>query len=165
MRHVGEKVGFIFRCQRQFGRLLFERATSLLDLLVLTFDFHIAFGELLSLLFQLFIGLLKFRLPYLQLGGQLLRLFQQALRLHRGLNAVQHYADTGRELIEEGHLQVRECVDRSNFDHRPDLLLEQHGKHNDVLRRRLEKAGADRHDIRRHVGDQQPFCIRSALPD
>ena len=76
-------------------------AASLFDLLVFTFDFHIAFGELLSLLLKLFIGLLKFRLSDLQFGGQLLRLLQQALGLHRGLDTVQHDADTRRELIEK----------------------------------------------------------------
>ena len=73
---------------------LFQRAASLFDLLVLTFDFHIAFGELLRLLFKLFVGLLKLLLSYLQFGGQLLRLLQQALGLHRGLDTVQHDADT-----------------------------------------------------------------------
>jgi hypothetical protein len=77
-----------------FG-LLFQRAPRLLDLLVLAFDFDVLLGQLLRFLRQLFVGLLQFFLLRLQLGSQLLRLLQQAFRLHGGFNAVQHDADAG----------------------------------------------------------------------
>ena len=118
---------------------------------------------MLSLLFELFIGLLKFLLPYLQFGGQLLRLLQKTLGLHRGLDTVQNDADRRRELIEKRHLQVRERANRSNFDNRFDLPLEEHGKHNDVFRCNLENARADRHDVRRDVGNEQPFLFQGPI--
>ena len=62
------------------------RAARLLDFLVLALDFDVAFGELLRLLFELLVGLLQFLLLRLQLAGELLRLLEQALGLHRRLD-------------------------------------------------------------------------------
>ena len=42
---------------------------------------------------------------------------------------------------------VNEPTERQ-LDHRLHLALEQHRQHDDVVRRRLEQAGADRHDVR-----------------
>ena len=80
VRHVGEELGFVFRGQRQLGRLFFERAARLLDLLVLSLDLDVALGELLRLLLELLVGLLQFALLRLQFGGQLLRLGQAGPR-------------------------------------------------------------------------------------
>ena len=107
-RHVGEEFGLVLRGQRQFGRLFLERAPGLLDFLVLALHFDVALGELLGLLFELLVGLLQFLLLGLQFAGELLRLFQQAFGLHRGLDRVEHDADRVGELFEEGHLRGRE---------------------------------------------------------
>ena len=84
-----------------------KRAAGLLDFLVLAFDFDVLFGELLRFLRQLLVGLLQFFLLHLEFGGQLLRLLQQAFRLHRGFNTVEHDADAGRQLFEK--CQMRGC--------------------------------------------------------
>ena len=106
VRHVGEELGLVLRGQRQLGRLLLERAARLLDLLVLALDLDVLLGELLRLLLELLVGLLQLALLGLQLGGELLRLLQQALGLHRRLDAVEHDADAGGELLEERDLQA-----------------------------------------------------------
>ena len=112
--------------------LLLQRAARLLDFLVLALDLDVALGELLRLLLELLVGLLQLALLGLQFGGELLRLLQQALGLHRRLDAVQHDADAGGQLLEERHLQVGEGAERGQFDHRLDLALEQHRQHDDV---------------------------------
>ncbi len=66
MRHVREELGLVLRGEREFGRLLLHRAPRLFDFLVLRFDLDVPVGELLRLLFQLFIGLLQFALLHLQ---------------------------------------------------------------------------------------------------
>ena len=71
------------------------------NLLILAFNLGILFGELLSLLGKLFIGLLQFLLLGLKFNRELLRLLQQPFRLHRRFDTVQHNADAGGELLEE----------------------------------------------------------------
>ncbi len=165
VRHVRQELRLVLRGQRQFRRLLFQRAAGLLDLLVLPLHFDILFGELLRLLLQLLVGLLQFALAGLQFGGQLLRLLQQALGLHRRLDRVQHDADAGGELLQERDLQIGERPDRTQFDHRLHLALVQHRQHDDIVRRCPEQAGADRHDVDRQVGDQHAPTIDRALAD
>jgi len=52
----------------------------------------------------------------LELGGELLRLLQQVLGPHRGLDGVQHHADGLRELLEERQVRLRERVQRRQLD-------------------------------------------------
>ena len=96
VRHVGEEFRLVLRGQRKLGRLFLERAARLLDFLVLALHFDVAFGELLGLLLELLVGLLQFLLLGLQFAGELLRLLEQALGLHRGLDRVEHDADASR---------------------------------------------------------------------
>ncbi len=102
MRHVREELGLVLRGERELGRLLLHRAARLFDFLVLRFDLDVPVGELLRLLLQLLIGLLQFALLHLQLGGELLRLLEQAFGLHGRFDGVEHDADGGRELFQEG---------------------------------------------------------------
>ena len=125
VRHVGQEFRLVFRGERELGGLFFQRAAGLLDFLVLAFHFDVVLGELLRLLLELFVGLLQFRLLRLQLAGQLLRLLEQAFGLHRRFDGVEHDADAGRQLLEEGDLQRREGVDRGQLDDRLDLVFEQ----------------------------------------
>src|SRR5205085_2336814 len=141
MRHIGEELGFILRGQRQLSGLLFERAAGLLDFLVLRLDFDVALGELLRLLLELFVGLLQFALLALQFGGELLRLLQQALGLHRRFDTVQHDTDAGGQLFEKRDLQTGEVTDRRQFDDRLDLTFEQHRQHDQIVWQDLEKTG------------------------
>ena len=90
---------------------------------------------------------------------------QQSFRLHRCLDRVQHDADAGSQLLEERDLQVGERTDRRQLDHRLHLAFEQHRQHDDVVRRRLEQAGADRHGIFRQMRDQHAPAIDGALTD
>ena len=107
VRHVGEEFGLVLRGQRELRRLFFERAARLFDFLVLPFDFDVAFGELLRLLFELLVGLLQFALLRLQFAGKLLRLLEQTFGLHRRFDGVEHDADAGGQLLEEHRLQAR----------------------------------------------------------
>ena len=143
VRHVGQEFRLVLRGQRQLFGLLFQGAAGLLDFLVLAFDFHVLFGELLGLLRQLFVGLLQFFLLGLKFGGQLLRLLQQALGLHRGLNAVEHDADAGSQLFEERQVRSGESAQRGQLDHRLNAVFEQHRQHDDVSRSGFEQARAD----------------------
>jgi hypothetical protein len=145
--HVGQELRLVARGERQLRGLLFDGAAGLLDLLVLALDLEVALGELGGLLLELLVGLLQLALLGLQLAGELLRLFEQALGLHGGFDRVQHDADRGGELLEEGGLQLGEVAERRQLDHRLDLALEQHRKHDDVLRSHLEQCRADRHDV------------------
>ncbi len=104
VRHVGEEFGFVFRGQREFGRLFFERAPRLFDFLVLALHLDVTLGKLLRLLLELLVGLLQLFLLRLQLSGELLGLLQQSLGLHGGFDRVEHDADAVGELLEEGHL-------------------------------------------------------------
>src|SRR5204863_7632019 len=104
VRHVGEEFGLVLRGQREFARLLLQRAAGLFDFLILALDFDVALGELLGLLLELLVGLLQFLLLGLQFARELLRLFQQALGLHRGLGGVQHGAGGVGALFQEGYL-------------------------------------------------------------
>ena len=60
---------------------------------VLALDLGVLLGQLPGLRGQLLVGLLQLVLPRLQLGGQLLRLLEQALGAHRRLDGVEHDAD------------------------------------------------------------------------
>ena len=132
VRHVGEEFRLVLRRQRELGGLLFQRAAGLLDFLILALHLDVAFGELLRLLLELLVGLLQLALLGLQFAGQLLGLLQQAFRLHRRLDAVEHDADAGGELLQEHHLQGGELAERGELDHRLDLAFEQHRQHDDV---------------------------------
>ena len=139
VRHVGEELGLVLRGQRQLLGLLLERAPRLLDLLVLALDLDVLLGELLRLLRQLLVGLLQLVLLRLQLAGELLRLLQQAFGLHRRLDRVEHDADAGGQLLEEGEVRGRELVQRGQAEHRLDLALEDHREDDDVARQRVEE--------------------------
>ena len=165
VRHVGEELGLVFRGQRQLGGLLLQRAARLLDFLILALHLDVALGELLRLLLELLVGLLQLALLRLQFAGELLRLLEQPFGLHRRLDAVEHDADAGGQLLEERHLQRGELAERGELDHRLDLAFEQHRQHDDVARNRLEQGRADRHGVRGHVGDQHAPLVGGALPD
>ncbi len=104
--HIGEELGFVLRGQRQFRGLFFHRAAGLLDFLVLAFHLDVLLGQLACLLLELLVGLLQFLLLGLKLSGELLRLLEQTLGLHRRFNAVQHDADVRCQLLEERDLQL-----------------------------------------------------------
>ena len=93
-----------FEVSASSAGLFFQGAAGLLDFLVLALHFDILFGQLTRLLLQLLVGLLQFALLGLQFAGQLLRLLQQAFGLHGGFDGVEHDADIGGELFQEGQL-------------------------------------------------------------
>ncbi len=108
VRHVRQEFGLVLRGKRQFLGLFFQGAAGLLDFLVLAFDFDVLFGQLLRFLRQLLVGLLQLLLLRLEFCRQLLRLLQQAFRLHGGLDAVEHDADAGRQLLKKRQMGGRE---------------------------------------------------------
>ena len=143
VRHVGQELRLVLRGQRQFFRLLFQSAPRLLDFLVLAFHFDVLFGQLLGFLRQLLVGLLQLFLLRLQFGGQLLRLLQQAFGLHRGFNAVEHDADAGGQLLQEGQMRSGEGAQRGQLDDCLHPILKEHRQHDHVARNSLEQSGAD----------------------
>ena len=108
VRHIGQKFRFVLGCERQLRRFLFERTAGLLDLLVLPFDFCVAFGQLLRLPFKFLVGLRQLLLLGLQFRRELLGLLQQVFRPHRGLNGIEHHTDALRELLQEREVRHRE---------------------------------------------------------
>ena len=165
VRHVGQELGLVLRSQRQLLGLLFQRAPRLLDFLVLAFHFDVLLGELLRFLRQLFVGLLQFFLLGLQFGGQLLRLLQQAFRLHGGFNTVEHDADAGGQLFQKRQVRGGEGAQRGQLDHRLDAVFKEHGQHDHISRDGLEQTGADRDGVLRQVADQHAPLFRGALSD
>ena len=99
--------------------LFFQGPARLLDFLVLALHFVVLLGKLLRLLRQLLVGLLQLLLLGLQLGGQLLRLLQQAFGLHRCLNGVQHDADAGGELSRKARCDGGESAQARPVRSRP----------------------------------------------
>ena len=119
VRHVGEELRLVFRGQRKLGCLLLQRAAGLLDFLILALHLDVSFRQLLRLLLELLVGLLQLPLLGLQFAGELLRLLEQAFGLHRGLDAVDHDADVGGQLLEEHHLQRGELARARRARSRP----------------------------------------------
>ena len=133
VRHVGQELRFVLRSQRQFAGLFFQCAPRLLDLLVLAFHFVVLFGQLLGLLRELLVGLLQFLLLRLQLGGQLLRLLQQAFSLHGGFNRVEHDADAAVSCSRKARCEAVNELEAGQLDHRLDAIFKQHRQHDHVL--------------------------------
>ena len=165
VRHVGQELGLVFRRERELGGLLLDRAARLLDFLVLRLHLDVAVRELLRLLLELLVRLLQLALLSLQLGGELLRLFEQPLGLHGRLDGVQDDTDGRRELVEESELQIGESAEGGELDHRLHLALELHRQHDDVPRLCLEQSRSDRHHVVRHLGDENAPCVECALAD
>src|SRR5262249_3423020 len=123
VRHVGEEFGLVLGRQRQFARLLFQRAPGLFDFLILAFHFNIALGKLLRFLFELLVGLLQLFLLGLQFARELLRLLEQTLGLHGGFDRVEDDADRISQLLEKGRLQSSKSRYRCKLNDRLDLIL------------------------------------------
>ena len=134
MRHVGEELRLVPRCQRQLLGLVLERAAGLFDLLILPFHFDVLLGQLLRLLRQLLVGLLQLLLLRLQLTGELLRLLQQTLGLHRRFDRVEQDADARGELFEEREVRGREVAQRGKTNDGLDLSFEDDRQDDEVAR-------------------------------
>jgi hypothetical protein len=94
------------RGQRQLLGLLLELLLGELDLPVLALDLVLLRGELARLLLELLVGLLQLLLLRLQLLGHPLRLAQQLVGAHRGLDRRHHDAEALEQLVEEGELDL-----------------------------------------------------------
>ena len=164
MRHVRQELGLVFRGECQFGGFFLEGVASLLDLGVLPLDLGVLLGEKPRLGSQFFVGLLKFALARLQLDGELLRLRQQPLRSHRCLDSVKDRTDALGELIEEGEVNLRERLQRREFDDGLGLALEEHRQHDDAHLPGIAETRRDGDEIGRDVREQNPLLLYRALP-
>ena len=126
VRHVGQELGLVLGRESQLSSLLFQSPAGLFDLLVFALHLDVLLSELLRFLRQLLVGLLQLYLLRLEFSGELLRLLEQPLCLHRRLDAVEHDADTRRQLFEERQVRGRKCTPGSQLDDRLDLILEEH---------------------------------------
>src|SRR5215471_12132650 len=97
---------------------------ELLYVLLAPLAFRILLGKQPRLGGQLFVGLLKFILARLQLGGQSLRLLEQTFRAHGRLDRIENGANTDRELIKEGKVDLGKAVHRGELDYCLRLALE-----------------------------------------
>ena len=165
VRHVGEELGLVLRRQGELGGLVFEREPRLLDLAVLVLHLHVLLGEQAGFLRQLFVGVLQLLLAALQLGGERLRLLEQALGAAVRLDVVQHHADALHELVEERQVGRAELVEGRQLDHRLDLLLEQDRQHHRIARQRLAQAGGDPIVLARHAAHDDALLLERALAD
>src|SRR6185437_6810245 len=114
---------------------------------------------------KLLVGLLQLLLLNLQFGGELLRLLQEALRLHGGFDGVEHNADAGGELLEESEVRRGERAERSKLDDGFHAALEEHRKHDDIARDGFEQTGANGNAVERQISDKQTALFHSALSD
>ena len=62
MTHIGQELALVFGCDLELLSLLFEGFLSLLDLLVLGFDFSLLLSQELGFFLQFGIGLLQLKL-------------------------------------------------------------------------------------------------------
>ena len=123
VRHVGEELGLVLRGERELLGLLLQRLAGLLHFLVLALDLLVLVRQQPRLLLQLLVGLLQLLLAALQLLGERLRLLQQVLRPHVGLDRVDHDADRFRELVEERLVRRVEALERGQLEHALHLRL------------------------------------------
>jgi len=101
----------------------------------------------------------------LQLAGELLRLLEQALGTHGGLDGVEHHADAAGQLLEERQVRFGEAIHGRQLDHCLDLAFVQHGQRNDVPRFAGHQPTAHLDQILGNVFQQDAAAIGSALPD
>ena len=165
VRHVRQELRLVARGERELGGFLFHRAAGLVDLLVLALDLGVLRGEQPRFLRELVVGLLQLFLLRLQLGGELLRLLEQALGAHRRFDRVQHDADRARELLEEREVRGGEVGERGELDHRLHLAFEQHRQHDHVARPRGQEPARDLDRAVVDVGEHEPLLLDRALAD
>ena len=135
--HVREELRLVLRGQRELGGLVLERHLGLLDLVVLLLDLRLLVGQQACLFLELRVGLLQLFLAALQLTGEGLRLLEQLLRPHVGLDGVDHDADRLGELVEERLVRRVELLERRELHDAAHLALEHHRHHQHVERRGL----------------------------
>ena len=134
-----------------------------LDLGVLDLDVAVLLLEDERLVLQLVVGLAQLERLLLQLLGQRLRLRQQLLGAHVGLDRVDDDADGVGELVQEGLVDLAEGPQRAELDDAEDLLLE-HDRHDHEVRRRgvAERRG-DLDVVRRDVGEADRLALDRGL--
>jgi len=54
--HVGQKLGFVFRGEGQFGGFFFDGAAGLFDFGIFAFDFGVLLGQLAGFFGQFLVG-------------------------------------------------------------------------------------------------------------
>src|SRR5215469_1325664 len=165
VRHVCQKLRFVFGGQRQFIRLFLKRQAGLLDFLILAFHFGVLFGELIGLLGELLVLFLEFLLLILQFAREFLRLIQQSFRLHRRFDTLEYDSDAGGQLLQKRQVRTGKLVQRSDFNDRFDLILKKNRENDYASRHGLEQSRADRNRRFGHIGDQDALLFGRALTD
>ncbi len=150
---------------REQARLVFQLEVLLLQFVLLGPQQLFRLTQRLGLALQAVVGLLQLFLLRLELGGQELRLLEQAFGAHVRRDRVEHDADQFHELVQERLVRLAEPAERGELDHRVHVAFEQRRQHDHVERRRFAQAGADLHVIVRHVGQQDARLLVRALAD
>ncbi len=83
----------------------------------------------------------------------------------RRLDAVEHDADAGRELLEEGEVPGGELGHRRQRQHRLDLVLEHHREDHHAARQRAQHHWLHRHRVGGDVAHQDAALFHRALAD
>ena len=165
VRHVREELGLVAGRARKLLGLVLESLARLLDLAVLRFHLLVLLDEELRLLLQLLVGRLQLLLAALQLFGERLRLLEQVLGAHVGVDRVDDDADRFRELVEEGLVRWVQPLERRELEHAAGRALEHDRQHEDVAGIRLAQAGDDAHRRARDLVQEHFATIERALPD
>ena len=137
VRHVREEFGFVLGGERELLGLFFESAARLLDFLVLALDFGVLLGELLRFLRQLLVGLLQLFLLRLQLGGELLRLLQQASVCIVASMLLSTMPMLAVSCSRKARCEAVKLFERGQLDHGLHAIFEEHRQHDHVAAARL----------------------------
>ncbi len=136
-----------------------------LELFALVLQQSLRLLQIHRLLLEPVVRGLQFLLPRLELAGQQLRLHQQVLGAHPGLDRVEHDADAFGQLGEERHVRVARDAQQGELDDGLDLPFEQHRQDDDADRLSRSERRADAQEIVRHVLDDDRALFGRALPD
>src|SRR5437870_2679823 len=101
----------------------------------------------------------------LRLGEEDLRLLEELLGAHVGLDGVEDDPDAVGQLIEEVEMRVTEWRNRGQLDHRLDATFEEYRQHHDAARRRFAQARVDANVPGWHGRQQDAARVAGALAD
>ena len=163
MRHICQKLGFIFRRQRKLAGLFLQRLARLFHFLVLALHLLILVGKQAGFFLKFLVGLLQLLLAALQFVRQRLGLRQQIFRARIGLDGIDHNTDTFHELLEECLVGIAESFERSEFDDALDLAFKNDRQRQDIARRAVTQARRNTYVTFRNVGKQDLVFFNGAL--
>src|SRR5262249_11942329 len=111
------KLRLVFRCERKFSSLFFQRSACLFHFFVFAFDLDVLLSKLFCLGGQLLVRLLKFSLSRLKFNSQLLRLAKEIFSPHRGFDRIEDNSERLRKLLQKAQMSWRKRRESCQFDY------------------------------------------------